>query len=113
MMSHITTSFTTYVAISRFRHALLTDSGPQFFPKMPFCKLIFAMSLPASANRLLPDHGAEATKYLRAFIGDHYVRDDAPVFKALWQTYNDCQFVDNEGGAHPYQCHAIPPLNGI
>ncbi|TEB24547.1 hypothetical protein FA13DRAFT_1638537 [Coprinellus micaceus] len=50
-----------------------------FFPKMPFY------------------HGAEATKYLRAFIGDHYVRYDAPVFKALWQTYNNCQFVDNEG----------------
>lgn len=50
-----------------------------FFPKMPFY------------------HGAEATRHLQAFIGKHYVRYDTPVFQALWRTYNDCQFVDNEG----------------
>ncbi|KAH6892813.1 delta 12 fatty acid epoxygenase [Coprinopsis sp. MPI-PUGE-AT-0042] len=51
-----------------------------FFPKMPFY------------------HGPEATKYLKAFIGDHYAYSDMPVFQALWRNYNECQFVDNEGG---------------
>ncbi|KAE9386389.1 hypothetical protein BT96DRAFT_928238 [Gymnopus androsaceus JB14] len=50
-----------------------------FFPKMPFY------------------HGPEGTEYLKAFIGDHYVWSDKPVFKALWDNYNDCQFVEDEG----------------
>ncbi|THU84748.1 linoleoyl phosphatidylcholine delta-12 acetylenase [Dendrothele bispora CBS 962.96] len=50
-----------------------------FFPKMPFY------------------HGEEATQHLKAFIGDHYVSSDEPVFKALWDNYNNCQFVENEG----------------
>lgn len=51
----------------------------QFFPKMPFY------------------HGPEATDYLKAFIGEHYNYSDKPVFKALWDNYNDCQFVEDEG----------------
>lgn len=43
------------------------------------------------------DHGPEATKYLKAFIGDHYVYSDKPVFRALWENYNSCQFVEDEG----------------
>ncbi|PPR00398.1 hypothetical protein CVT24_004476 [Panaeolus cyanescens] len=50
-----------------------------FFPKMPFY------------------NGPEATQHLKAFIGDHYAYSEAPVFKALWDAYNWCQFVDNEG----------------
>ncbi|KAF8633792.1 hypothetical protein AX15_001262 [Amanita polypyramis BW_CC] len=50
-----------------------------FFPKMPFY------------------HGPEATQYLKAFLGEHYVYSDKPVFKSLWDNYNDCQFVENEG----------------
>ncbi|EMD32299.1 hypothetical protein CERSUDRAFT_58880 [Gelatoporia subvermispora B] len=50
-----------------------------FFPKLPFY------------------HAPEATAYLQAFIGIHYHRSSKPVFKALWDNYNDCQFVDNEG----------------
>ncbi|KAK7062767.1 hypothetical protein VNI00_000256 [Paramarasmius palmivorus] len=53
-----------------------------FFPKMPFY------------------HGEEATQYLRNFIGEHYAYSDKPVFKALWDTYNDCQFVEDDG-KHP------------
>jgi hypothetical protein len=34
---------------------------------------------------------------LKAFIGDHYVSSDAPAFKALWENYNKCQFVEDEG----------------
>lgn len=47
------------------------------------------------------DHGAEGTRYLKKFIGDHYVYYDTPIFKALWKTYNECQFVDNEGKLIP------------
>jgi hypothetical protein len=43
------------------------------------------------------DHGPEATQHLKAFIGDHYAYSDKPVFKALWDSYNQCQFVENEG----------------
>ncbi|KAH8108807.1 fatty acid desaturase-domain-containing protein [Phellopilus nigrolimitatus] len=50
-----------------------------FFPQMPFY------------------HGEEATGYLRRFIGEHYHQSDEPVFNALWRTYNECQFVEDEG----------------
>ncbi|TFY81121.1 hypothetical protein EWM64_g2893 [Hericium alpestre] len=50
-----------------------------FFPKMPWY------------------NGAEATGYLKQFIGEHYAFSDKPAFQALWQNYNDCQFVENDG----------------
>ncbi|KAK7693162.1 hypothetical protein QCA50_002728 [Cerrena zonata] len=50
-----------------------------FFPKMPFY------------------HGAEATDYLKAFIGEHYNFSEKPIFRALWESYNKCQFVEDEG----------------
>ncbi|KAF5337898.1 hypothetical protein D9757_015100 [Collybiopsis confluens] len=50
-----------------------------FFPKMPFY------------------HGPEGTEYLKAFIGEHYNYSEAPVFKALWDNYNECQFVEDDG----------------
>ncbi|KAI5118825.1 hypothetical protein M0805_009403 [Coniferiporia weirii] len=50
-----------------------------FFPQMPFY------------------HGEEATGYLQRFIGEHYRQSNEPVFKALWKTYNECQFVEDEG----------------
>ncbi|KAM5531366.1 hypothetical protein V8D89_014959 [Ganoderma adspersum] len=94
-----------------------------FFPKMPFyLQSCLVPSLPhspfestrdpsaglgASAPRehLLSDpgprcaahHGEEATQYLEAFIGEHYHRSEKPVFKALWDNYNDCQFVEDAG----------------
>lgn len=37
-----------------------------------------------------PDHGAEATQHLKAFIGDHYHFSNKPVFKTLWENYNKC-----------------------
>ncbi|OSX62627.1 hypothetical protein POSPLADRAFT_1140701 [Postia placenta MAD-698-R-SB12] len=54
-----------------------------FPPTIPFCELTH--------------HCAEATKYLRAYIGSYYRRSKKPVFRALWDTYNECQFVDDEG----------------
>ncbi|KAJ7137561.1 fatty acid desaturase-domain-containing protein [Mycena crocata] len=50
-----------------------------FFPKMPFY------------------HGREATEALKDFIGDYYTFSDKPVFQALWENYNACQFVEDEG----------------
>ncbi|EKM52302.1 uncharacterized protein PHACADRAFT_186478 [Phanerochaete carnosa HHB-10118-sp] len=50
-----------------------------FFPKMPFY------------------HGPEATQYLKVIIGDQYQFSSKSVFKALWDNYNDCQFVENTG----------------
>ncbi|KAJ7595190.1 fatty acid desaturase-domain-containing protein [Mycena floridula] len=50
-----------------------------FFPKMPFY------------------HGPEATQHLKAFIGDYYISSDVQCFKALWHSYNKCQFVENDG----------------
>lgn len=49
----------------------------------------------------MTDHGAEATRYLRAFIGEHYHYSEKPVFRALWDNYNDCQFVEDEGASPP------------
>ncbi|QRV89512.1 Fatty acid desaturase [Ceratobasidium sp. AG-Ba] len=50
-----------------------------FFPQMPWY------------------NGAEATEHLASFLGNHYMRSSQPVFKELWDTYNECQFVDDEG----------------
>ncbi|KAF9517924.1 hypothetical protein BS47DRAFT_1427279 [Hydnum rufescens UP504] len=50
-----------------------------FFPQMPFY------------------HGEEATQYLKAFIGEHYAASDQNPFTALWDSYNNCQFVEDEG----------------
>ncbi|KAJ7458120.1 hypothetical protein FB451DRAFT_1406437 [Mycena latifolia] len=43
------------------------------------------------------DHGAEATEALKAFIGEYYVFSDKPAFQALWDNYNACQFVEDDG----------------
>ena len=50
-----------------------------FFPRMPWY------------------HGEEATKYLREALGPYYFRTSKPAFQALWDNYNFCQFVDDEG----------------
>ncbi|THH00510.1 hypothetical protein EW026_g2028 [Hermanssonia centrifuga] len=56
-----------------------------FFPKMPFY------------------HGPEATMHLKAFIGEHYMYSDKPIFNALWDNYNSCQFVEDEGSVLFYR----------
>ena len=87
-------------------HSILLSK--KFFPKMPFCKNLFFfhfMLIPLCSyprgswwTLLLPaDHGPEATQHLKAFIGDHYAYSDENVFKALWNSYNRCQFVENDG----------------
>ncbi|PPQ72062.1 hypothetical protein CVT24_008290 [Panaeolus cyanescens] len=56
-----------------------------FFPKMPFY------------------HGPGATRYLKAFIGDHYHRSNEPIWQALWNSHIKCVFVDNEGSVIFYR----------
>ena len=36
---------------------------------------------------------------MKAFLGPHYHYSEKPVFKALWDNYNDCQFVEDTGEA--------------
>ncbi|PBK92502.1 linoleoyl phosphatidylcholine delta-12 acetylenase [Armillaria gallica] len=50
-----------------------------FFPKMPYY------------------HTAAATEHLKAFLGEHYCWSDEPIWEALWNSYNKCQFVEDEG----------------
>ncbi|KAJ7650204.1 fatty acid desaturase-domain-containing protein [Roridomyces roridus] len=50
-----------------------------FFPKIPFY------------------NAPQATRHLKAFLGDHYVSSDTPAFQALWDNYNRCQFVEDQG----------------
>ena len=61
-----------------------------------WCKCAFCvLTIPA-------DHGHQATQYLKAFIGDHYAYSDENEFKALWNNYNKCQFVENDGNYFLY-----------
>ncbi|OJT09762.1 Delta(12) fatty acid desaturase [Trametes pubescens] len=48
-------------------------------------------------------HGEEATKYLREAIGPYYMSTSKPAFQALWDNYNFCQFVDDEGDVVYYR----------
>ena len=43
------------------------------------------------------DHGREATQHLQRLLGEHYHRSSKPVFQALWDNYNNCQFVEDKG----------------
>ncbi|KAF7314691.1 Linoleoyl phosphatidylcholine delta-12 acetylenase [Mycena kentingensis (nom. inval.)] len=51
-----------------------------FFPKIPLY------------------HARQGTAALKSFLGpQHYNYSDTPAFRALWENYNRCQFVDDEG----------------
>lgn len=43
------------------------------------------------------DNGEEATKYVKAQIGRDYRFSAKPVLRALWDNYNECQYVDDTG----------------
>lgn len=45
----------------------------------------------------LVDNAKEATEHLQKILGPYYAYSDEPVFLALWRSYNDCQFVEDEG----------------
>lgn len=85
-----------------------------FFPKMPWCMCFllsyFVMRI-CCLQLFVTDHGAEATKYLAEFLGEHYATCDTPVFKALWDNYNACQFVEDEGSFALYPVVLYDPAH--
>lgn len=44
-----------------------------------------------------------ATKALKEFLGPYYKHDDTPVVKALWRSWTNCRFVEDEGGVLFYK----------
>ena len=71
------------------------------------CSLSYSAADPDANVRFVcllypADHGHQATQYLKAFIGDHYAYSDENEFKALWNNYNKCQFVENDGNYFLY-----------
>ncbi|CAG8608056.1 7336_t:CDS:2 [Cetraspora pellucida] len=42
-------------------------------------------------------HAEEATIHLKKVLGSYYIFDDTPIFKALWRSYNQCRFIEDEG----------------
>jgi hypothetical protein len=69
-----------------------------FFPQLPFCKSMNPIPFDLHLFFIrITDNGKEATEHLKALIGDHYTSSDEYVFPTLWETYNNCQFVEDEG----------------
>lgn len=42
-------------------------------------------------------HAQEATLALRRVLGRYYLRDETPIWTALWRSWNKCRFVDDKG----------------
>jgi hypothetical protein len=89
----------------------LSSAGKDDFSYMMWLiitsSIIFSPRSVGFVNQLFPSssstfkipwyNGEEATRYLKTAIGVHYRYDDKPVFKTLWDIYNACQFVEDDG----------------
>jgi len=42
-------------------------------------------------------HAQEATQHLKKFLGEYYYEDSTPIPMALWKSWRECIFVENEG----------------
>ncbi|EFA86687.1 hypothetical protein PPL_00489 [Heterostelium album PN500] len=42
-------------------------------------------------------HAEEATKHIKKVLGKHYIFDPTPIPKALWRSWRECRFVEDEG----------------
>ncbi|TCD69010.1 hypothetical protein EIP91_009232 [Steccherinum ochraceum] len=42
-------------------------------------------------------HLPEVTEAIKPILGEYYLYDSTPVFYALWRSFSQCQFVENEG----------------
>lgn len=62
-----------------FHHISDTHVCHHLFSKMPFY------------------HAQEATEHIRKFLGPYYMKDETPIGKALWRSYQSCRYVDDEG----------------
>ncbi|KAL0093783.1 delta-12-fatty acid desaturase [Phycomyces blakesleeanus] len=50
-------------------------------------------------------HCVEATKHIKAVLGEHYMSDNTPIPKALIDTWIKCRFVEDKGGVRFYKNH--------
>lgn len=62
-----------------FHHITDTHVCHHIFSKMPFY------------------HAQEATEHIKKFIGPYYIKDDTPIATALWRSFYQCQYVEDEG----------------
>jgi len=62
-----------------FHHIVDTHVCHHLFSKMPFY------------------HAQEATEAMKKVLGPYYLQDKTPIAKALWRSYNTCQFVEDDG----------------
>ncbi|KAF9577284.1 Fatty acid oxidation complex subunit alpha [Lunasporangiospora selenospora] len=42
-------------------------------------------------------HAEEATYHLKKLLGEYYVYDPTPIYQALWRSFRECKFVEDEG----------------
>ncbi|RUS20511.1 delta-12 fatty acid desaturase [Endogone sp. FLAS-F59071] len=42
-------------------------------------------------------HAQEATKHIKKALGKHYLKDETPIPIALWRSYTQCRFVEDDG----------------
>lgn len=50
-----------------------------------------------SSSKIPHYHAWEATAALKEFLGPHYHYSDENMFKSLWNSYQKCRYVDDEG----------------
>lgn len=48
-------------------------------------------------------HAQEATRAIRKVLGPYYLKDDTPIWPALWKAWNKCRFVEDEGNVVFYK----------
>jgi len=42
-------------------------------------------------------HAQEATVHIKKVLGAYYLKDHTPIAKALWRSFSDCQFIEDDG----------------
>jgi omega-6 fatty acid desaturase (delta-12 desaturase) len=62
-----------------FHHIVDTHVCHHLFSKMPFY------------------HAQEATEKIREVLGPYYLKDETPIARALWRSFTNCQFIEDEG----------------
>merc|ERR1711871_339602 len=62
-----------------FHHITDTHVCHHLFSKMPFY------------------HAAEATEAFKGVLGEYYLKDNTPIARALYRSFSNCQFVEDEG----------------
>lgn len=68
-----------------FHHITDTHVCHHLFSKMPFY------------------HAQEATEAMKKVLGSYYLKDDTPIAKALYRSFSNCQFIEDEGAINFYK----------